>query len=99
MAKKKRKSDNQIIDEVIAQSTPAPKLDTLPEEVIDEIVAAPVIKVQKEKPAPKVAAKAPGMYHNGRRIERVLSRLGRTWVVSIDGRREKVLQSEIETIK
>jgi len=95
MAKKKQ-SDNEIIDEVIAQSAPA--IESLPEEVIDEIIAAPVIEVVKEKAA-KVAAKAPGMYHNGRLIEKVISRLGRTWAVAIDGKREKVLRSEIEIIK
>ena len=56
------------------------------------------IEVVKEKAA-KVAAKAPGMYHNGRLIEKVISRLGRTWAVAIDGKREKVLRSEIEIIK
>ena len=88
---KKKKTDNQIIDEVIAQSTPAPKLETLPEVVVEEVITAPVIEVP--------VTKAPGMYHNGRRITATPAKLGKTWSVIIDGRREKVLKSEIEIVK
>ena len=65
---KKRKSDNEIIDELV---------------------------VAAEKKAVK---KAPGMYHNGRLIQAVTSRLGSKWTVIIDGNREKVLRTEIETV-
>ena len=92
----KKKTDNEIIDEVLAKSTPA--VAALPEEVVDEIIAAPVIEVVKEQ-APKAAAKAPGMYHNGRLIEAVPARIGNKWTVIINGQREKVLKSEIEHIQ
>lgn len=97
---KRRKTDNEIIEEVIAQSAPAPELESLPEEVIEEIIAAPVIEiVEKPAPAPKAAAKTPGMYHNGRKITAVPSRVGKKWTVIINGRREKVLKAEIEFVK
>ena len=87
---KKKKSDNKISDELLA--TPS---------VAEEIIAAPVIEVVKEvTPVAKAEEKrAPGMYHNGRRITRVLANIGRTWTVAIDGKREKVLKTEIEIIK
>ena len=63
-------------------------------EIIDELVVAAEKKASK-----KAIKKAPGMYHNGRLIEAVPSRLGSKWVVTIDGKREKVLKSEIEIIE
>lgn len=64
----------------------------------EEVVKEPVVK---EKPAPKKASakKEPGMYHDGRLIEAVPSRLGKTWTVIIDGKREKILKSEIEIVE
>ena len=90
---KKKKSDNEIIDELVAAATPEVS------SVVEEIIAAPVIEVEAPKPAKAAATKAPGMYHNGRRITRVLANIGRTWTVAIDGKREKVLKTEIEIIK
>ena len=80
MAKKKQ-SDNEIIDELLATSS-----------VAEEIIAAPVIKVKAEE------KKAPGMYHAGRLITAAPARVGKTWTVIIDGKREKVLKSDIEFV-
>lgn len=100
---KKKKTDNQIIDEVIAQSAPAPELASLPEEVIEEIIAAPVIEVVEEKPAPKVEKKAealaPGEYYQGKRISRYVANLGRQRVAIIEGKRVKVNKDEIVKVK
>lgn len=102
---KKKKSDNEIIDELVAAATPAPELETLPEEVVDEIVAAPVIEVVEEKPAPapKAAKKeetlAPGEYYQGKKISRYVANLGKKRVAIIEGKRVKVLKSDIVTVK
>lgn len=63
-------------------------------EIIDELVVAAEKKVTK-----KATKKEPGMYHNGRKIEAIPSRLGKKWVVLIEGKREKVLRTEIEIIE
>ena len=94
MAKKKQ-TDNEIIDEVIAAST-HPELESVVEEVA--VVEEPVV-VEKPKSAPKAAAKAPGMYHNGRLITAVPARIGNKWTVIIDGNREKILKAEIEIVE
>lgn len=80
------------IVEPVVEAAPVKQTDN---EIIDELVVAAEKKVVKKKSAPK----APGMYHNGRLITSVPSRLGRKWTVVIDGKREKVLKSEIEIIK
>ena len=80
MAKKKQ-SDNEIIDELLAKPS-----------IAEEIIAAPVLKVKAEE------KRAPGMYHNGRLITAVPARVGKKWTVVIDGKREKVLKSEIEIV-
>ena len=79
-------------EEPTVAETPAKPSDN---EIIDELVVAAEKKVTKNKPV----AQEPGMYHNGRKIETIPSRLGKKWVVVIDGRREKVLRSEIEVIE
>ena len=80
MAKKKQ-SDNEIINELLAKPS-----------IAEEIIAAPVLKVKAEE------KRAPGMYHNGRLITTVPARVGKKWTVVIDGKREKVLKSEIEIV-
>lgn len=101
MAKKKQ-TDNEIIDELVAAATPEV---TLPEEVVDEIVAAPVIEVVEEKPAPapkvekKAETLAPGEYYQGKKISRYVANLGKKRVAIIDGKRVKVLKSDIVTVK
>lgn len=63
---------------------------------------APVEKKSssKKKSTKKTAiAKAPGMYHEGRLITAVPTRLGRKWTVIIDGKREKVLKADIEIVE
>ena len=64
-------------------------------EIIDELVVAAEKKVTKKASTKK----EPGMYHNGRKIDSIPSRLGKKWVVVVEGKREKVLKSEIEIIK
>ena len=91
---KKKKSDNEIIDELLATPTAA-----------EEIIAASVIEVVEEPaPTPVVEVKAeekkvPGMYHNGRRITSIPAKVGKKWSVVIDGKREKILKTEIEIVK
>lgn len=75
----------------VTEEAPAKQTDN---EIIDELVAAAEKKVVK-----KPVDREPGMYHKGRKIQGVPSRLGKKWVVVIDGRREKVLKSEIEFVK
>jgi len=89
---KKRKSDNEIIDEVLAQAAPAVEVESLPEEVIDEIIAAPVIEVSENK--------VPGLYYQGVRVLRTVTNLGRKWnVILVDGRRLKVNKSDLHLVK
>lgn len=91
---KKRQTDNEIIDELVAAATPEET------SVVEEVAAVeePVV-VEKPKSAPKAAAKAPGMYHNGRLITAVPARIGNKWTVIIDGKREKILKAEIEIVE
>ena len=98
MAKKKQ-TDNEIINEVVAAVTP--EVTPVIEEVA--VVEEPVVVEEAPKAAPapapkKETVKEPGMYHNGRRIEAVPARVGKKWTVLIDGKKEKVLKSEIEFI-
>jgi len=62
----------------------------------EEVVVAPKPKAKK-KAAP--AKKAPGMYFEGKLIEKIPARLGRKWTVVIDGQRHKVLKSDIEIVE
>ena len=101
-------------------ATEEPVLDNLTEEVVDEILNAPVIEVEEElipeakqfldsiveKPVakPKVAPapaekRRAGMYYKGKRITAVPAKLGKKWTIVVDGKRLKVLKSEIETVK
>ena len=55
---------------------------------------------KKEAPVKKAPAKKePGMYFEGRLIEAVPARLGRRWTVIIDGKRHKVLKTDIEIVE
>jgi hypothetical protein len=100
----KKQTDNEIINELVAAVTP----EAIPVEetpAVEEVTAVeePVAVKEAPKAAPtpapkKETVKEPGMYHNGRRIEAVPARVGKKWTVLIDGKREKVLKSEIEFI-
>lgn len=104
MAKKKQ-TDNEIIDELVAAVTPE---ETLVEEtpvveevavveepaVIEEPVAAPAPKVEK-----KAEALTPGEYYQGKKIERYVANLGKKRVAIIEGKRVKVLKADIVTVK
>ena len=95
----KKQTDNEIINELVAAVTP--EVTPVVEEVA--VVEEPVVVEEAPKAAPapapkKETAKEPGMYHNGRRIEAAPAKVGKKWVVVIDGKREKVLKSEIEFI-
>lgn len=76
-----------VVEEVVEKPARKKKSDN---EIIDELVAAVEEKTTK---------RAPGMYHNGRRITSTATRIGSKWTVIIDGKREKVLKSEIEYVK
>lgn len=96
----KKQTDNEIINEVVAIVTSE---ETPVVEEVTAVVEEPVVVEEAPKAAPapapkKEAVKEPGMYHNGRRIEAVPARVGKKWAVLIDGKREKVLKSEIEFI-
>ena len=98
MAKRKQ-TDNEIIDELVAAATPEAS------SVVEAVEEAPVVEevvIEEPKAAPapkKVVSKAPGMYHNGRLIQAVPARIGNKWTVIIDGKREKVLKAEIEIVE
>jgi hypothetical protein len=97
----KKQTDNEIIDELATTTTPEETLVVEKIPVVEEVavVKEPVV-VEKPKaaPAPKVAVKEPGMYHNGRKIEAVPAKVGKKWVILVEGQREKVLKSEIEFV-
>lgn len=104
MAKKKQ-TDNEIIDELVAAITPE---ETLVEEtpVVEEVAVVEepvVIEAPVAAPAPKEEKKAetltPGEYYQGKRIERYIARLGKKWVVAIEGKRVKVNKDEIVKVK
>ena len=96
---KKRKSDNEIIDELVAAATPEET------SVVDEIIAAPVIVVEEPKatPAPKVEKRVetltPGEYYQGKKIQKYIARLGKQWVVVLEGKRVKINKDEIVKVK
>jgi len=102
MAKKKQ-TDNQIIDELVAAATT--EESTVVEEVAAVIEEPAVVEEPVAAPAPKVKVvaatevKEPGAYYQGKKIDRYISRLGKKWVVAIEGKRVKVLKSDIEYVK
>ena len=87
MAKKKH-TDNEIINELVAVATP---------EIAPEIELTPVIE------AAPVAVTAPvtipGEYYQGKKIERYVSNLGKKAVAIIDGKRVKVLKADVVKVK
>ena len=99
MAKKKQ-TDNQIIDELVAAAT------TEETSVVEEVAVVEepvVVEEPKAAPAPKVEKKAetlaPGEYYQGKRIEKYIARLGKRWVVAIEGKRVKINKDEIVKVK
>ena len=99
MAKKKQ-TDNEIIDELVAavtpEETPVVEEVAVVEEpvVVKEPVAAPAPKAEK-----KAETLAPGDYYQGKRTEKYIARLGKQWVVAIEGKRVKVNRDEIVKVK
>ena len=93
MAKKKQ-TDNEIINELVAAVTP--EVTPVVEEpvVIEAPVAAPAPKAEK-----KAEALAPGEYYQGKKIERYVANLGKKRVAIIEGKRVKVLKADIVTVK
>ena len=75
----------------------APEAPAVVEEVVEEPVV--VVETPKKKKVATPKAKRPGMYYQGKRIENVPARLGSKWTVTIDGKRHKVLKSDIEIVK
>lgn len=99
MAKKKQ-TDNEIIDELVAAAT------TEETPVVEEVAVVEepvVVEEPKAAPAPKVEKKAetlaPGEYYQGKRIEKYIARLGKRWVVAIEGKRVKINKDEIVKVK
>ena len=99
MAKKKQ-TDNEIIDELVAAATPEETSVVEEVAVVEEPV---VVEEPKAAPAPKVEKKAetltPGEYYHGKKIQKYLARLGKQWVVLIEGKRVKINKDEIVKIK
>ena len=93
MAKKKQ-TDNEIINELVAAVTP--EVTPVVEEpvVIEAPVAAPAPKAEK-----KAEALVPGEYYQGKKIERYVANLGKKRVAIIEGKRVKVLKADIVTVK
>ena len=98
MAKKKQ-TDNEIINELVATVTPEETL-VVEEVVVEEPV---VIQAPVAAPAPKTEKKAevltPGEYYQGKKIERYVANLGKKRVAIIEGKRVKVLKADIVTVK
>jgi len=99
MAKKKQ-TDNEIIEELVAAAT------TEETPVVEEVAVVEepvVVEEPKAAPAPKVEKKAetlaPGEYYQGKRIEKYIARLGKRWVVAIEGKRVKINKDEIVKVK
>ena len=99
MAKKKQ-TDNEIIDQLVAAAT------TEETSVVEEVAVVEepvVVEEPKAAPAPKVEKKtetlAPGEYYQGKRIEKYIARLGKRWVVAIEGKRVKINKDEIVKVK
>lgn len=99
MAKKKQ-TDNEIIDELVAAATPEETSVVEEVAVVEELV---VVEEPKAAPAPKVEKKAetltPGEYYQGKRIEKYVANLGKQRVAIIEGKRVKVLKSDIVKVK
>ena len=93
MAKKKQ-TDNEIINELVAAVTP--EVTPVVEEpvVIEAPVAAPAPKAEK-----KAEALVPGEYYQGKKIERYVANLGKKRVAIIEGKRVKVLKADIVTVR
>ena len=99
MAKKKQ-TDNEIINELVAAVTPEETLVVEEVAVVEEPV---VIEALVAAPAPKAEKKAealtPGEYYQGKKIERYVANLGKKRVAIIEGKRVKVLKADIVTVK
>ena len=100
MAKKKQ-TDNEIIDELVAAATT--EESTVVEEVVAVIEEPVVVEEPKAAPAPKVEKKvetlAPGEYYQGKRIEKYVANLGKKKVAIIEGKRVKINKDEIVKVK
>jgi hypothetical protein len=100
MAKKKQ-TDNEIIDELVAAATT--EETAVVEEVAAVIEEPVVVEEPKAAPAPKVEKKAetlaPGEYYQGKRIEKYVANLGKQRVAIIEGKRVKVLKTDIVKVK
>jgi len=99
MAKKKQ-TDNEIIDELVAAATTEENAVVEEVAVVEEPV---VVEEPKAAPAPKVEKKAetlaPGEYYQGKRIEKYVANLGKQRVAIIEGKRVKVLKTDIVKVK
>ena len=99
MAKKKQ-TDNEIIDELVAavapEETPVVEEVAVVEEpvVVEKPVVAPAPKAEK-----KTETLAPGEYYQGKKIEKYVANLGKKRVAIIEGKRVKVLKADIVTVK
>ena len=100
MAKKKQ-TDNEIIEELVAAATT--EETSVVEEVAAVIEEPVVVEEPVAAPAPKVEKKAetltPGEYYQGKRIEKYIARLGKQWVVAIEGKRVKIYKDQIVKVK
>lgn len=70
--------------------------EVLEEEVVE--VEEPVVEKKTTKKKTSTPTE-PGMYYEGKKITSTPSRIGKKWVVVIDGKRHKVLRKDIVTIK
>ena len=97
---KKKKTDNEIIDELVAATTPEETSVVEEVAVVEEPV---VIEEPVAAPAPKVEKKAetltPGEYYQGKKIQKYIARLGKQWVVVLEGKRVKINKDEIVKVK
>ena len=86
-------SPEEVVEEVEEDVEPEPDFTEDFEEEVEEVVEKKTTKKKTSTPT------EPGMYYQGNKITSTPSRLGKKWVVVIDGRRRRVLRTDIVTVE
>ena len=87
----------EVVNEIVTGEVFTIEEETQATTEESSVVEEPVAKAPKS--AKKVEQKLPGMYHEGKRIDKVTANLGKKWTVIVEGRKQKVLKANIEIIK
>ena len=93
-------SPEEVVEEVEEDVEPEPDFTEDFEEEVEEEVEEVEEVVEKKTTKKKTSTPTePGMYYQGNKITSTPSRLGKKWVVVIDGRRRRVLRTDIVTVE